>query len=33
MPPQATWRYNWSPEKGTREAELLEKYLVGRDWV
>ena len=33
MPPQATWRYNWQPEAGTREAELLEKYLVGRDWV
>ena len=33
MPPHATWRYNWQPEAGTREAELLEKYLVGRDWV
>jgi coproporphyrinogen III oxidase len=33
MPPQATWRYNWTPEAGTRERELLEKYLTGRDWL
>lgn len=33
MPPQATWRYDWQPQAGTREAELLEKYLVGREWV
>ena len=33
MPPQATWRYNWQPGAGTREAELLEKYLVPRDWT
>jgi coproporphyrinogen III oxidase len=33
MPPQATWRYNWTPEAGTPEAELLEKYVNGRDWV
>ena len=23
---------NWQPEKGTREAELMEKYLVSRNW-
>ena len=33
MPPQATWRYNWQPEAGSREAELIEKFLVPRDWV
>ena len=33
MPPQATWRYNWQPQAGTQEAELLEKFLIGRDWV
>ena len=33
MPPSASWRYNWQPEAGTREAELLKKYLVPRDWV
>ena len=33
MPPHATWRYNWQPESGSREAELLEKYLIVRDWV
>jgi coproporphyrinogen III oxidase len=33
MPPHATWRYNWQPEQGTREAELLGTYLVGREWA
>ncbi len=33
MPPLATWRYNYVPEVGSREAELGEKYLVGRGWV
>ena len=33
MPPLVTWRYDWQPEKGTREAELYEKYLVPKDWV
>jgi coproporphyrinogen III oxidase len=33
MPPHATWRYNWQPEVGTREAELLAKYVNGRDWI
>ena len=33
MPPLATWRYNYQPQVGSREAELGEKYLVGRDWV
>ena len=33
MPPLATWRYNYQPEAGSREAELGEKYLIGRDWV
>ena len=33
MPPLATWRYNYVPQVGSREAELGEKYLVGRDWV
>ena len=32
MPPMAKWRYNWQPDKGTRESELLERYLIGRDW-
>ena len=33
MPPLATWRYNYQPEAGSREAELGEKYLQARDWV
>lgn len=33
MPPLATWRYNYQPEAGSREAELTSKYLIGRDWV
>jgi coproporphyrinogen III oxidase len=33
MPPHATWRYNWAPEAGTPEAELLAKYVNGRDWI
>ena len=33
MPPLATWRYNYVPEVGSKEAALGEQYLVGRDWV
>lgn len=32
MPPQANWRYNWSPEPGTPEAALTQ-YLVPREWI
>jgi coproporphyrinogen III oxidase len=33
MPPLATWRYNWQPEVGTPEDDLLKKFVNGRDWV
>ncbi len=33
MPPLATWRYNWKPEAGSREAELTEKFLTPRNWL
>ena len=33
LPPLVKWRYNWKPEAGSREAELGEKYLIGRDWI
>ncbi len=33
MPPLATWRYNYQPAAGSREAELGQKYLQARDWV
>jgi len=32
MPPTASWRYDWTPETGTPEAELYD-YLRPRDWV
>lgn len=32
MPPTATWRYNWTPEKGTPEAELA-AFLKPRQWL
>ena len=33
MPPLATWKYNYQAAAGSREAELTEKYLTGRNWV
>jgi coproporphyrinogen III oxidase len=33
MPPAVTWRYDWRPEPGSKEAELYEKFLVPRDWL
>lgn len=33
MPPQANWKYNWQPDKGSKEAELTEKFLIARDWL
>jgi len=33
MPPQAAWRYDWQPESGTPEAELVETFLQPRDWL
>ena len=33
MPPLASWRYDWQPEPGSKEAELYEKFLVPRDWI
>ncbi len=33
LPPLVKWRYNWSPEEGTPEAELYTKYLKPTDWV
>lgn len=32
LPPRARWEYNFHPESGSAEAELLE-YLKPRDWV
>ncbi len=33
LPPIVRWRYDWHPEPGTPEAELLERYINGRDWL
>jgi coproporphyrinogen III oxidase len=33
LPPLVRWEYDWSPESGSPEAELYEKYLIHRDWV
>lgn len=33
LPPLVSWRYNWQPQPGTREAELYEVFLKPRDWA
>lgn len=33
LPPLVSWEYNWTPEPGSREAELTEKFLTPRDWL
>jgi coproporphyrinogen III oxidase len=33
LPPLTTWKYNWSPDPGTPEAELYEKFLQPRNWL
>ena len=33
MPPNVSWRYNWSPEAGSPEAKLYSDFLIGKDWV
>jgi coproporphyrinogen III oxidase len=33
LPATANWRYNWSPQPGTPEAELTEVYLKPWNWA
>jgi coproporphyrinogen III oxidase len=33
LPPLVRWDYNWSPEPGSAEAELYERFLPPRDWL
>ena len=33
LPPEVHWKYNWTPENGSAEAELYNRYLTIRDWV
>ena len=33
LPPLVRWEYDYQPEPGTPEAELLDYYLKDRDWL
>jgi coproporphyrinogen III oxidase len=33
MPPLAAWRYDYTPEPGSPEADLVDNYLAPRDWL
>ncbi len=33
LPPQVSWRYNWSPERGSPESELYDVFLKPKDWL
>ena len=33
LPPVVNWRYNYQPETGSAEAELIDYYLQSRDWL
>lgn len=33
MPPLAAWRYGYTPEPGSPEADLVNHYLAARDWL
>ncbi|OBS08281.1 oxygen-dependent coproporphyrinogen oxidase [Acidihalobacter prosperus] len=33
LPPEVRWRYAWTPEPGSPEARLYERYLHPRDWL
>ena len=33
LPPLVKWRYDYQPDAGSPEAELLTAYLTPRDWV
>jgi coproporphyrinogen III oxidase len=33
LPPLVKWRYNYHPDPGSPEADLLENYLGARDWL
>lgn len=32
MPPRVQWRYDWTPEPGSREEALTSEFLPPRDW-
>jgi len=33
LPPLVSWRYDWQPQAGSREAELYDLFLKPRDWI
>lgn len=33
LPPLVSWVYDWTPEEGSAEAALTEKFLIAKDWV
>jgi len=33
LPPLVAWRYDYHPEPGTPEADLVENYLAPHDWL
>jgi len=33
LPSNVKWGYQWQPQKGTPEAELINKYLSPKDWA
>jgi coproporphyrinogen III oxidase len=33
LPPLVRWQYNWTPEEGSNEAQLYERYLKPREWA
>ena len=33
MPPEVSWRYDWSPQEGTPEAKLYQDFLRPRAWA
>ena len=33
LPPLVRWEYDYRPEPGTPEADLMTNYLVDRDWL
>ena len=33
LPPLVKWKYNWSPEPGSKEADLYDNYLKPQEWL
>ena len=33
MPPLVSWSYQQTPEPGSPEQDLMDKFLIRRDWI